>query len=129
MMNLYQTTKDLRETANKGIRHAYQQFLKKKESLENREDSGTFFTKEKKDPKEDWKEGKRIVERDWKEFLAFMGREDSGGIPLGVLELSPWGMLAETEKLSKEKGGGAGPVFLAGAVAVIFILVLFWFFF
>lgn len=125
MMNLYQTTRDLRETANKGIRHAYQQFLKERECLEGGEDSGSFFTKEKKDPREDWKEGKRIVERDWKEFLSFMGREDLGGIPLGIMELSPWGMLAEPELFPKKGGSTAGPVFLAGAAAVILILILF----
>ncbi|WP_349945752.1 hypothetical protein ABFV83_17760 [Lacrimispora sp. BS-2] len=129
MMNLYQTTRNLGETANKGIRHAYQQFLKKKEYLENRENSGSFFTKEKNDPREDWKEGKRIVERDWKEFLSFMGREDLGGIPLGIMELSPWGMLAEPEHTARGRGSGTGPVFLTGALAVILILVLFLFFF
>lgn len=128
MMNLYQTTKDLRETANKGIRHAYQQFLKNKECLETKDDSGSFFTKDKKDPREDWKEGKRIVERDWKEFLSFMGREDLGGIPLGILELSPWGMLAEPELSPRGRGGTINPVFLAGAVIAILILVLFMFF-
>ena len=129
MMNLYQTTRDLRETANKGIRHAYQQFLKDKECLEGREDSGSFFTREKKDPREDWKEGKRMVEQDWKEFLSFMGREDLGGIPLGTMELSPWGMLAEPEAASNRGGSTAGPVFLAGAGIVILILVLFLCFF
>ncbi|WP_312440932.1 hypothetical protein [Lacrimispora sp.] len=128
MMNLYQTTRDLRETVNKGIRHAYQQFLKKKEYLEDREDSGSFFTKEKKDSREDWKEGKRIVERDWKEFLSFMGREDLGGIPLGIMELSPWGMLAEPEQSPRGRESTASPVFLAGAVAAIILLVLFLFF-
>jgi len=129
MMNLYQTTKDLRETANKGIRHAYQQFLKDKECLETKDDSGSFFTKDKKDPREDWKEGKRIVERDWKEFLSFMGREDLGGIPLGILELSPWGMLAEPELSPRGKGGSISPVFLAGAAIAILILFFIMFFF
>ncbi|ADL06641.1 flagellar protein FliT [Lacrimispora saccharolytica] len=129
MMNLYQTTRDLRETVNKGIRHAYQQFLKNKECLEDRKDSGSFFTREKKDPREDWKEGKKIVERDWKEFLSFMGREDLGGIPIGIMELSPWGMLAEPEPPSERGGRTATPVFLAGAGIVILILILFFSFF
>ncbi len=124
MMNLYQTTRDLQETVNKGIRRAYQQFLKEKECLEGREGSGSFFTEEKKDPREDWKEGKGIVERDWKEFLSFMGREDLGGIPLGIMELSPWGMLAEPEQFPKKGGSTASPVVLGGVVAAILILVL-----
>ncbi len=129
MLNLYQTTRDLRETANKGIKHAYQQFLKDKECPEGKDDSGSFFTKDNRDPREDWKEGKKIVERDWKEFLSFMGREDLGGIPLGIMELSPWGMLAEPELTSRGRGSTISPVFLGGAAIVIFILVLFMFFF
>jgi len=129
MLNLYQTTRDLRETANKGIKHAYQQFLKDKECPEGKDDSGSFFTKDNRDPREDWKEGKKIVERDWKEFLSFIGREDLGGIPLGIMELSPWGMLAEPELTSRGRGSTISPVFLGGAAIVIFILVLFMFFF
>lgn len=129
MLNLYQTTRDLRETANKGIKHAYQQFLKDKECPEGKDDSGSFFTKDKRDPREDWKEGKKIVERDWKEFLSFMGREDLGGIPLGIMELSPWGMLAEPELTSRGRGSTISPVFLGGVAFAILILVLFLFFF
>ncbi|WP_077612711.1 hypothetical protein [Clostridium sp. Marseille-P2415] len=123
MMNLYQSTSSLRETVNKGIRHAFQQYLKKKELIRDEEDRGFFFTKEKRDAIEDWKEGKRVLERDWKEFLDYLGREDLGAVPPGVLELSPWGMFAETEK--PLTGGTVSPVLTFGALAVIFLLIIF----
>ena len=58
-----------------------------------------------------------------------MGREDLGGIPIGIMELSPWGMLAEPEPPSERGGRTATPVFLAGAGIVILILILFFSFF
>ncbi len=125
MMNLYQVSRDIGETSNRGIRQAYQQFLKERECLEGRDASSSFFTKEKKDPKEDWKEGKRLVEQDWREFLSFMGREDLGRLPQGLMELSPWGMLAEPEQLPKRGERTSPLLFLTGAAAVIFILILF----
>lgn len=123
IMNLYQTTRNLQETVNKGIRQAYKQFLKKKEC--SKEDfPESFFTKEKKDPVSDWKEGKRLLERDWREFLSFLGREDLGNLPLGVMELSPWGMFLESEGPShKEKG--STPPFLLGTALLVVIVLLF----
>lgn len=123
MMNLYHTSGNLRETADKGIRHTYQQYLKNKESL-SEEDSGSFFTKEKPDAIEDWKEGKRVLERDWKEFLDFLGWQDSGGLSPGVMELSPWGMFLEPGTRSDSKGT-ANPFFMLGTIGAILLLILF----
>ncbi|MEY8354379.1 hypothetical protein AALB39_13630 [Lachnospiraceae bacterium 54-53] len=124
MMNLYRTSADPQEAVNKGLRQACQQFLKKKESLKPETGSGSFFTREKTDAIEDWKEGKRFLEKDWKEFLAFAGREGPGMIPLGVMELSPWGIFAEPEISPPQKGSGS-PFFLMGAAAVLLLLLLF----
>ncbi len=124
MMNLYYSSGSLQETANKGIRHAYQQFLRKKEAMRGEEDSRSFFTTEKPDAKEDWKEGKRVLERDWKEFLDFSCREYPGGISPEVLELSPWGMLAEPETHSDSQGT-VNPMFTLGAVGAVLLLILF----
>lgn len=123
IMNLYQTTRNLQETVNRGIRQAYKQFLKKKE-CSREEFPESFFTKEKKDPVSDWKEGKRLLERDWREFLSFLGREDLGDLPFGVMELSPWGMFLESEAPSP-KEGGSNPVFLLSTVVLVVIILLF----
>jgi len=126
MMNLYQTKRDLNEAVNKGIRYAYQQFLKKKENSENHREPEPFFTKEKKDPAEDFKEGKKLIERDWKEFSNLLNNCFSE-IPQGVLILSPWGMLAEPENTVERSESTLSPVFLigGGAVFVIAIIALF----
>lgn len=123
MMNLYRTTGNLEETANKGLRQAYQQFLKKKEGLKADSDAGSFFTREKADTIEDWKKGKRFLENDWKEFLAILGRENPGMIPPGVLALSPWGIFAEPERSSPEERRG-GSLFLMGAAAMLLLVIL-----
>ncbi len=124
LMNLYQTTKDLQETANKGMRHAYRQFLKKKEGLRDGDESSFFFSKGKKDAIEDWKEGKRQIERDFREFQTFLNGQDQNGMPFGVLELSPWGMFAEPKNKPDRGPVPASSLFLIGGAAVFLILLL-----
>nr|WP_314460803.1 hypothetical protein [uncultured Clostridium sp.] len=124
MMNIYQAKADVNEAANKGIRYAYQQFLKKKEVSEDRREPESFFTKEKKIPAEDFKEGRKLIERDWREFLNFLSSGNSSEMPQGVLALSPWGMLAEPETVMERDEGSFSPVFLLGGGAVIVILII-----
>jgi hypothetical protein len=124
MMNLYQTKADVNETANKGIRYAYQQFLKKKEVLEIKGEPESFFTKGKKEPSEDFKEGRKQIERDWNGFSEFLNSGHSSDIPQGVLVLSPWGMLAEPEPLRDGSVGNISPAFLLGGGAVLVILII-----
>lgn len=126
LMNLYQTTRDLQETANKGIRHAYRQFLKKKESMREAGESSFFFSRTKKDAIEDWKDGKRYVEQDFKEFQAFLSGQNQNELPFGVLELSPWGMFAEPEIRSVRGKAPAFPALLmGGTVLFLFLLLVF----
>lgn len=122
IMNLYQTTKDPVEAVNKGLRHACQQYFKRKEYEKKDFEPGSFFTKEKREPVSDWKEGKRFLERDWNDFLGLLGRGDQGGVLYGVLVLSPWGIFAEPEA-SPSKGGGGSPVFLIGVGAAVLLLI------
>ena len=125
-MNLYQTTRDLQETANKGIRHAYRQFLKKKEGMRDADESSFFFSKAKKDAIEDWKDGKRYVERDFKEFHAFLNGQDQNGLPFGLLELSPWGMFTEPERRSvRGKVPATSPLLIGGAALLLILLLVF----
>lgn len=127
IMNLYQTARDPIEAVNKGLRHAYQQYFKRKEYEKKDLEPGSFFTKEKREPVADWKEGKRFLEQDWKDFLSFMERGDAAGIPLGILVLSPWGMFVEPEAASP-KGSGGSPIFLIGATAAVLLLIAVFFF-
>jgi len=123
MMNLYQTKRDLNEAVNKGVRYAYQQFLKKKENSDNHREPEPFFTKEKKDPAEDFKEGKKLIERDWKEFSNLLNNCFSE-IPQGVLILSPWGMLAEPENIVERSESSLSPAFLIGGGTVFAIVII-----
>jgi hypothetical protein len=123
-MNLYQTKADVNEAANKGLRYAYQQFLKKKEITENTREPEPFFTKDKRNPAEDFKEGRKLIERDWNEFSEFLSSGNFKEVPQGVLILSPWGMLAEPETDTARSEGILSPVFLAGGAAAIVILIL-----
>lgn len=124
IMNLYQTKADVNEAANKGLRYAYQQFLKKKEITENTREPEPFFTKGKRNPAEDFKEGRKLIERDWNEFSEFLSNGNFQEVPQGVLILSPWGMLAEPEIDTERSGGEFSPVFLAGGAAAFVILIL-----
>ena len=124
MMNLYRTKADVNETANKGIRYAYQQFLKKKEVSEIKREPESFFTRDKKEPSEDFKEGRKQIERDWKEFSEFLSNGHSSDIPQGVLVLSPWGMLAEPETSREAGSGNISPAFYLGGGAVLVILII-----
>lgn len=124
MMNIYLAKADVNETANKGIRYAYQQFLKKKEVSENRREQEPFFTKEKKIPAEDFKEGRKLIERDWREFLNFLSSGNSSEMPQGILVLSPWGMLAEPETVMDRDKGNIRPAFIFGGGAALVILII-----
>lgn len=124
IMSLYQTKADVNEAANKGLRYAYQQFLKKKEITENTREPEPFFTKDKRNPAEDFKEGRKLIERDWNEFSEFLSSGNFKEVPQGVLILSPWGMLAEPETDTARSEGILSPVFLAGGAAAIVILIL-----
>lgn len=124
MMNLYQNKADVNETANKGIRYAYQQFLKKKEVSEIKGEPEPFFTKGKKEPSEDFKEGRKQIERDWNGFTEFLNNGHSTDIPQGVLVLSPWGMLAEPEASREESDGNISPAFFLGGGAALVILII-----
>lgn len=124
IMNLYQAKADVNEAANKGLRYAYQQFLKKKEITENTREPEPFFTKEKGNPAEDFKEGRKLIERDWNEFSEFLSNGNFQEVPQGVLILSPWGMLAEPETDLERSDGDFSPVFLAGGAAALVILIL-----
>ncbi|MBE5975173.1 MAG: hypothetical protein E7251_11325 [Paenibacillaceae bacterium] len=124
MMNLYQNKADVNETANKGIRYAYQQFLKKKEVSEIKGEPEPFFTKGKKEPSEDFKEGRKQIERDWNGFTEFLNNGQSSDIPQGVLVLSPWGMLVEPETSREESDGNISPVFFLGGGAALVILII-----
>ncbi|GLB31306.1 hypothetical protein LAD12857_32290 [Lacrimispora amygdalina] len=124
MMNIYQAKADVNEAANKGIRYAYQQFLKKKEVSENRREPESFFTKEKKIPAEDFKEGRKLIERDWREFLNFLSSGNSSEMPQGILMLSPWGMLAEPETVMERDEGNIRPAFILGGGAALVILII-----
>lgn len=128
IMNLYQTVKDPEEAVNKGLRHAYQQYFKRKEYEKKDIEPGSFFTKEKKEPVADWKEGKRFLEQDWKDFLSFLEREAGSDLPMGVLVLSPWGMFVEPEA-SSPKESGRSPVFFIGAGAGVLLLIAVFVFF
>ena len=128
MMNIYLAKADVNEAANKGIRYAYQQFLKKKEVSEDRREPESFFTKEKKTPSDDFKEGRKLIERDWKEFLNFLSSGNSSEMPQGILMLSPWGILAEPEIVMERDEGSLSPAFLLGGGAVLVILIIIFFF-
>jgi hypothetical protein len=126
-MGLYHTNGDLLESANKGIRQAYRQFLKKQEGIKVSEEVTPFFSKEKKDAKEDFKAGKRYLEQDFKEFTELLGSFNENGVPLGVLELSPWGMFIEPEaSLDRQKAPSSSMILVGGGVILlilIFVLV------
>ncbi len=124
MMNLYHTTEDLQEAINKGLRQAYRQYLKKRESAGEDETEGFFFSNERSEALEDWKDGKRILERDWREFLNFLEGEGFGRTLPGFLELSPWGMFAEPEKPNGERAVNPAAAFgvFGGLLFLIIIL-------
>lgn len=124
IMGLYHTNGDLSESFNKGIRQAYRQFLKKQEGIKASEESFCFFSGEKKDTREDWKAGKRYVEQDFKEFTALLNESGENMLPIGVLELSPWGMFLEPEPSDNKEKGLAPPHLIWGLGLILFVFIL-----
>lgn len=123
MMNLYKKSGNLEEAVNKGLRHAYRKYLKKME-VKRKEDEGSFFMKEKMDAFEDWKEGKKILEEDYKKFYEFLQNQNLGDIVPEVFQLSPWGMFAEPVE-SSQRIGRESPVFLFGVLGAILLVIVF----
>jgi hypothetical protein len=123
VMGLYHTTGNLRESANKGIRQAYRQFLKKQEGIKASEDSTSFFSREKKDAREDFKDGKRYLEKDFKEFTDLLSGYNENGLPLGVMEISPWGMFLEPEASGNKQKATDSSMFLAGGGLILLVLI------
>lgn len=124
IMGLYHTNGDLSESFNKGIRQAYRQFLKKQEGIKASEESFCFFSGEKKDTREDWKAGKRYVEEDFKGFTALLNESGENMLPIGVLELSPWGMFLEPEPSDNKEKGLALPHLIWGLGLILFVFIL-----
>lgn len=124
IMGLYHTNGDLSESLNKGIRQAYRQFLKKQEGIKASEETLCFFSGEKKDTIEDWKTGKRYVEHDFKEFTALLNESGENMLPIGVLELSPWGMFLEPESSDKKEKGLASTHLIWGLGLILFVFIL-----
>ena len=122
IMNGYQKKQNLNDAVNKGIRHAYQQFLKKSEYEDPTGQVVPFFIKNKGDLVADWNEGKQLLERDWNGFLSFLSKDNPDNRSIEVLELSPWGMFlkpkSDFEDVNKSSFG-------VGVLGGILILVLF----
>ncbi|WP_124068220.1 hypothetical protein [Clostridium sp. E02] len=127
IMNAYQKKQDLNDAANKGIRHAYQQFLKKSDY----EDLGgvmSFFRKNKGDLVDDWNEGKRLLERDWNGFLSFQSKDNPDNRSIDILELSPWGMfLKPGSDLGDERESSLWLRVLGGILILLVVVILFLF--
>lgn len=125
VMNGYQKKQDLNDAANKGIRHAYQQFLKKNEYSEMSGEVVSFFIKSKGNLVDDWNEGKRLLERDWDEFLKFQSKDNPGSQSIQILELTPWGIfLKPGSDLSDEKKSSIWVGLFSGILVLILLVVL-----
>ncbi|MCI8375803.1 MAG: hypothetical protein HFI29_10270 [Lachnospiraceae bacterium] len=135
---VYEKTKDPQRAASEGLAYAYRQFLEKKgeSSGEKQEaysqEAGFFQMLEGRAPEEEFRRGARLLEENWRDFLAALALDKEGkGIVLRMQRYSPWGALAEAEERRRERDQKAEQIFLKQAlvVAVIALLYFLWRFF
>ena len=135
---VYEKTKDPQRAASEGLAYAYRQFLEKKgeSSGEKQEaysqEAGFFQMLEGRAPEEEFRRGARLLEENWRDFLAALALDKEGkGIVLRMQRYSPWGALAEAEERRRERDQKAEQIFLKQAlvVTVIALLYFLWRFF
>ncbi len=116
ILSIYSNTKDAQKAISKGLEYAYQIFSNKKETTTNVQDIRNyqmyaFWGTGKKDINADLKEGNRILQKDWQQFLQNLERY--AGSIRQMEKQSPWGMLVKPFTLKKPVAFLLTMVFLA----------------
>lgn len=131
IMEIIQRSKAPGKGLAKGLQYAWEAFTASKENPEYQECSryqqnAGFFTREmvENDKRNDLKNGTKLLDRDWQEFLASIGQDQNSLLQI-ALSNSLWGMLAEPE--GPCQGGSskktAGAVFWGLAAMILLVLL------
>lgn len=133
---IYEKTKDAQRAASEGLAYAYRLFLEKKGDAAYRnqraysEEAGFFQMLGGRTLEEDFRRGTRLLEENWRGFLAALGQEGRG-ITLRAQRYSPWGAVMEAEERRKARDQKAEKVFFrqmlvaAGIVAIYLVWKVF----
>lgn len=131
IMEMIQYSKSPGKGLAKGLQYAWETFHANKEDPEYQkchryQQSAGFFTSEMEDhdKRNDFRQGTRLLDRDWQQFLASIGQDQNSLLQI-ALSNSLWGMLAEPE--APNHGGSskqtAGAVFWGLATVVLLVLL------
>lgn len=129
-IEIYEKTKDPQKAAAEGLAYAYRLFLEKKgdAAYKNQkaysEDAGFFQMSGGSTPEENFRKGVRLLEENWREFLA-SARQEGGEITLRIQRYSPWGAMMEAEEQRKARDKKAEQVFLKQALAAVGIAAVY----
>lgn len=139
ILGLYQRYGKAEKAILEGIRSAVRQFYQKKADIAFKEaarygDDAEFFHNytgdrevKKHSLQEDLKEGKRILEKDWQEFMKQIGKREKKNASLVPEEQSFWGMFVQPEVIPEQKPWRNYVSIISMALGVSVVLVfIFW---
>ncbi|MCI8863081.1 MAG: hypothetical protein HFI20_11455 [Lachnospiraceae bacterium] len=124
---IYEKTKDAQRAASEGLAYAYRLFLEKKGDAAYRnqraysEEAGFFQMLGGRTLEEDFRRGTRLLEENWRGFLAALGQEGRG-ITLRAQRYSPWGAVMEAEERRKARDQKAEKVFVRQMLVVVVLV-------
>lgn len=139
ILGLYQRYGKAEKAILEGIRSAVRQFYQKKADIAFKEaarygDDAEFFHNYTGDREvkrhslqEDLKEGKRILEKDWQEFMKQIGKRERKNASLVPEEQSFWGMFVQPEVIPEQKPwrNYVSIILMALGISVVFVFI-FW---
>lgn len=129
-VGIYEKTKDPQKAVEEGLAYAYRLFLEKKGNAAYKEqtaysdEAGFFQMLSGQTMEENFRKGARLLEENWKDFLAALGREGRS-ITLRMQRYSPWGAMMEAEERRKARDQKAEQLFLKQALVVAVIVFLY----
>lgn len=129
-VGIYEKTKDPQKAVEEGLTYAYRLFLEKKGNAAYKEqtaysdEAGFFQMLSGQTMEENFRKGARLLEENWKDFLAALGREGRS-ITLRMQRYSPWGAMMEAEERRKARDQKAEQLFLKQALVVAVIVFLY----
>lgn len=131
-MDIYGRTRNPQKAIEEGLEYAYRLFLTKKEDTGYRQQSSYseqagFFQMllRGQSPEADLRQGMRLLEQNWREFLTSIGESEKKGITLKMQKYSPWGALLEPEEIKKFQKGKMEKMILTEAIGVAVLLVVY----
>lgn len=130
MTNMYSQTGNAPKTIEDGLDYAYQLFLRKKDnpSYKNQfdysEEAGFFHSLKKQQTlAEELVSGLKFLEKNWKDFLNVIQRDNEKSFYLTFQKYSPWGISLKQRKTPDTPASKTDNLFFLGIIGFLFIFL------